>query len=212
MPDSATPRINKQVKLHSFGSRNSPLVIDVETISFKGKQLRIKEINGILYWVSPVVFYHYMIGRRYHIGFRTPDDQLDIVFRSFFGFSKKYFKKLCNKILDAVWEPVTDNILQQAMDALRAGKIADFEHCQVSAEGVYLCRKQHLITWDDLAYDKMYNRLVLNSKTDHAVFTNLELSKCWNVDVLITLLDWLTEQGGLKEIQQTGAKPNTATL
>lgn len=212
MQGAATTHINKQVKLHSFGRRTTPLVVDTETILFKDKQLKISEVDGVLYWVSPIIFYHYMIGRRYHFAFKAGTEQLDIVFRSYFGISNKYFKKQINKVMDAVWGPITDRLLQQHMAQLKAGQAADFGYCQLTAEGIQIPKLQQQIPWHELVYEKKFNRLVLNNKSNHSIYTNIAFRDNWNVDVLITLLDWLTEQGGLQEIQHTGAKPDAATL
>lgn len=192
--------MNKKVKINSFGSRTRLLQLDDNVVRFCGKSIHRKEITGIKYWISQIVFYRFSLGRKYHIGFKTADGQLDLVFRSFFGISNKYFMKLCDKVLDEIWEPVTDKLFRESTGLLAAGQPVDYEYCQLNSQGVLLPKKQQLITWDDLVYEDKHDRLVLSSRSNHGIWTSFEYETYWNIDVLAAVLDWVTQEGGLEEM------------
>jgi hypothetical protein len=199
--------MNEAVRVSSFGGKEKILSIDEETIRFQEKKIPRQEITGIKYWVSAIEFYRFPVGRQYHIGLKTPSDQLNITLKSYFGIGNGYFHRLCNRIIEEIWDPVTDRIWDKAIAVLRAGEAWQVDNCQVSKDGILITRnqvitkKQILISWPDLHYEKKYDRLVLNSKKDPRVWANLYFHDSWNVDLLMALLDWLTREGGLAELQ-----------
>jgi hypothetical protein len=200
--------VNKEVKVSSFGEENNLLLIDSETIRFQEKEMQRDKITGIKYWISAIEFYEFPIGRKYHIGLKTSNEKIDIIFKSYFGVGNSYFFHLCTQIIDEIWEPIIGNILETETVLLSAGGAIQFGHCQISKDGVLISRESRigknrkLIGWTDLQYEKKYDKLVLNSKNDPGVWTNLYFKDCWNIEVLLAFLDWITIENGLAEIQK----------
>ena len=195
------------VKVSSFGKKDKILSIDQEIIRFQDQAIRIMEITEIKYAISVIQFYRFSLGNRYQIGFKTPSQQVNIILKSYFGLQNDYFADLCNRIIAEIWEPVTDSILQANMDLLLAGGTMQVGNCQVSKEGIFITqshaitRQQQFISWEDLYYEEKYDRLVLNSKSDYHIWTNLYFQDTWNIDILIAILDWVTKENGLAELQ-----------
>ena len=200
--------MNEAVKIDSFKRKDKTLLINEVVIQFHEKEIGRSKISGIKYWISTIEFYKFSIGRQYHIGLRTENEQIDIILKSYFGFGNAYFTDLCSRIIDEVWEPVISQVMNSAVDLLIAGEEVQFGQCTVSKDGVLITknnaitRKRSLIGWADLHYQKKYDRLVLNSKSDHKLWTNLYFNKSWNIEILMALLDWITNEDGLQEIQK----------
>src|SRR5688572_3583136 len=95
------------IKEHFYFDDEVSLSIDEEKICFKDKTILSSKITGIRNWSSPLEFYHFTIGRKYYLGFRSEAELIEIVLTSYFGIRSKYFKETLNKILDEVWEPIT---------------------------------------------------------------------------------------------------------
>lgn len=203
--------MKEAVKVNSFGEKDKELAIDEESIQFQGKAIRRNEITGIQYWISAIQFYEFSVGVKYYIGLKTPADQLDITLKCYFGIGNSYFKKLCNQVIDIVWDPVIDQIWNANIDLILSGGAMEVGNCQINKEGIQIskghliAKQQHLIRWEDLDYEKKYDRLVINSKKDHGIYTNLYYRNSWNIDVLMALLDWVTKEGGLAELQKERA-------
>ncbi|MGV3586035.1 MAG: hypothetical protein ACO1OF_03445 [Adhaeribacter sp.] len=200
--------MNETVKVSSFGEKDKALFIDGEIIRFQNKEIRQENITGIRYWISAIEIYEFIIGRNYYIGLKTPDEQLDINFKSYFGFSNSYFSKICKQVIDKIWEPAYERIWNRETDKLIAGDVIKFGHCQLSNKGVLilkenlLSRKEQEISWMDLSYEKKYDRLVLNSTSNPNIWTNIYYKDSWNIEILMALLDWITKENGLEEMQQ----------
>lgn len=198
----------EEVKASSFGEKNIPLLIDNEIIRFQEKEIQWKKITEIKYWISAIEFYKFPIGRKYHIGLKTSVEKIDIIFKSYFGIGNSYFSNLCTQIIDEIWEPIIENILKMGTDKLSNGGAIQFGHCQISREGVHITKgnmiskSQKLIEWKDFEYEKKYDKLVLNSKKDQSIWTNLYFEDCWNIEVLMAFLDWITKEDGLEAIQK----------
>jgi hypothetical protein len=200
--------VNEAVRTNSFKGKDKTLLIDEELIRFDEKEIERSKISGIRYWISAIEFYKFPIGRKYHIGLKTENEQIDIILKSYFGVGNAYFTDLCNRIIDEVWEPVIAQIMNPAVDLLIAGEEVRFGHCTLRKDGVLITKnnaitkKQSLISWADLHYQKNYDRLTLNSKSDHRLWTNLYFNESWNIEILMALLDWITIEDGLEEIQK----------
>ncbi|MEJ8802154.1 hypothetical protein [Pontibacter sp. H249] len=191
------------LKVNSFGKADKPLLIDDGMIQYNGKTIKIDQIIGIRYWISSIEFYKFTIGRKFCIGFKTQSDQLDITFRSWFGVGNDYFYGISSKIIDEIWNPVNEQVLNREAEALSKGGVVRFGNCHLSRVGVILVRggkKEQLQTigWEDLIYEKKYDRLVIGSKSDHSLFMNLYYEDSWNIEVLMGLLDWITKENGLE--------------
>ncbi|WP_146153684.1 hypothetical protein [Adhaeribacter arboris] len=192
--------VNEKVKVNSFGKKDKFLRITGTTIQFKNKQIQREEITEIIYDVHIIVFYRFSVGRRYYIGLRTPTQQLDLVFKSFFGLSLDYFTELCNRITEEIWEKTTDKIWAENKKLLLAGKAVHVGNCQISKKGMVLTKQQKHIGWENLHYEVLHDRLVINHSADSSIWTNLYFENTWNIDILIALLDWITKDNGLAEM------------
>jgi hypothetical protein len=183
------------------------LSVNKETIRFGETTIRREEITEIKYWIGGIQFYRFLVGRWYHIGLKTPANQVNIILKVYLGIGNDYFSDLCSRIIDEIWEPVTDRLYNKNKELLLAGGTMLVGTCQVSKAGILINRsngfssKQKRISWDDLDYEKKYDRLVLNSKSDPGAWVNLYFQHTWNIDILMTLLDWVTKENGLAELQ-----------
>ena len=190
------------VKTHSLGEKDKLIFITGEFIQYEKKVLNLNEITGIHSWISGIQFYRFLIGRKYHIGLKTPTDQINFLFTCYFGISQKYFNKLYNQVLGKIWEPVTTRIWNLNYELVKAGGAMQVGNCQLSKDGILLIRQKKQINWDDFYYEIKYDRVVLNSKTDSTLWMNLYFKDTWNLDVFISLLDWITKENGLSELKQ----------
>ncbi|MDQ3292514.1 MAG: hypothetical protein M3Q05_14600 [Bacteroidota bacterium] len=192
--------MNEKVKVSSFVGKNKALIITEDTIQFENLIIQREEVTEIIYDIQAIVFYRFNIGRKYHIGLKTPNQHLNLLFRSYFGINREYFTDLCNRIIDKIWEKTTDQIWARKKQLLLAGGVVQVGNCQISKTGIVLTKQQKQIPWENLHYEVLYNRVVLNHKNDPTIFTNLYFVNTWNIDILIALLDWITKENGLAEL------------
>lgn len=200
--------MNEIIKVSSLGEKNKRLIIDDKVFSFNDQKIPFNQVTGLKYGVSLMPFYRFSVGRKYHIGLKTPTDQVDLVLRSYFRMSNSYLQSIYNQIIELIWEPVTDQLLSQSMDLLLTGQTFGVGNCRISKAGIVinkdagLTKKPQLISWDDLSYEEKYDRLVLNSKNNQSIWTNLYFLDNWNVDILMAILDWLYKEDGLAELSK----------
>lgn len=201
-------KVDEVIRTNSFEQEHVPIKISNGLVVFDGKEIRLNEVTGIKSGLKLIQLYIFPIGREYRIALKTPSDQLDIVFKSYFRIGNEYFDDLFDQILDEIWEPVTDRLLAENIELIAAGGVMAVGNCRVDKEGVSvitdaaLSRRFDLIPWSDLDYDMKHDRLVISSKSNHQVWTNLYFLDTWNVDILTAILDWVFEEDGLAELKQ----------
>ena len=61
----------------------------------------------------------------------------------------------------------------------------------VKKDGILLYN--FLIEWDDLVYQKNYNRLTINSRSNTKIWANLHYTETDNVQLLMSFLEWKFE-------------------
>ena len=195
--------MNEAIKLNSFGPKNQVLLINREVIQFNHQTLLRKDIIGIKQYASALQFYRFRVGEQHYLGLKTATTQIDILLTCYFNIDQDYFIDLENRITEEIWEQTTDQIWLTYKNTLLHNGVITVGNCQISRPGILLHRdnalspKQELITWPALQYEVLHDRLVLNNQSDYAVYTNLYFKDTWNVDVLIALLDWITQENGL---------------
>jgi hypothetical protein len=93
--------------------------------------------------------------------------------------------------------------VDESIDIIRNRQSLDIGKCQVSERGITWSGK--LIQWSDLSYQKNYNRLTINSKSNLKVYTNLYYLENFNVDVLLGILHWIYKGDGIQQLTCTNS-------
>ncbi|QNF31849.1 hypothetical protein HUW51_03610 [Adhaeribacter swui] len=200
--------MNETIKLSSFGRKNKVLLINEEVIQFNRRTIFRKDIIGIKQYAKALQFYRFRVGEQHYLGLKTATQQLDILLTCYFDIDQDYFLDLEDRITAAIWEQTTDQIWLRHKEILKNNGTIAVGHCQVSRTGITLHKatdltgKPLLITWPELHYQILHDRLVLNNQTDYAIYTNLYFKDTWNLDVFIALLDWITQENGLGELPE----------
>jgi alpha-D-ribose 1-methylphosphonate 5-triphosphate synthase subunit PhnG len=207
MEDQVCPKFEEKVRLHPFGVRKYLLSVDHHGLSFRDQSLAFDQVTDLRFGAEAIPFYRSSVGVTYQINLKASRRQLNIVFRSFFGLMEDFYTTLYNEVVACIWERVSDRLVQEKMDLLQAGRAFEVGDCTVSKAGVTLkistgfSKKAYVVPWDDLTYEKLYNRLVLNSKSNQQIYTSLHYMETWNVDIFMALLDRLYHPDG--ETQKT---------
>lgn len=128
------------------------------------------------------------IGSRYVVELTTADDKIKIDFASYFGAFKQRQRENFNMFLDFIWDSTVVRLVNSMADDLDNGKVFSIGKCSVTANGILV--KDFLIEWNDLSYQRNYNRLTLNSKSNASIWTNLYYTETDNVHVLMNFLEW----------------------
>jgi hypothetical protein len=198
--------VNEAIKLNSFGPKNKVLLINREIIQFNRQTIARRDITGIKQYASAMQFYRFRIGEQHYLGLKTATGQIDILLTCYFGIDQHYFIDLQNRIIEEIWEQTTDQIWLAHTNTLLNNGVVMVGNCQISRQGILLIKnnaltpKQQQIKWAELQYEVLHNRLVLNNQNDYAVYNNLYFKDTWNIDVFISLLDWITQENGLGEM------------
>jgi hypothetical protein len=198
--------INEEIRLASFGARSHTLLLNDKQLVFDDTEISLPAISHFKFGIKIIQLGMFPLGRRYQINLKTPDTQLDLVFRAYFGIGNKYFNRVFEMLVNGIWSHIGERLFREAIDLILSGKTFSTGNCTVSRQGIILnqdtplAKKQHLIPWAEVGYEKKYNRLVINSKSNHRIWANLYFMDDWNVDVLMDVLDWLFKEGGLAEL------------
>lgn len=196
--------MNEAIKLNSFGRKNKVMLINKEVIQFNRQTIARKDIIGIKQYARAMQFYRFRVGEQHYLGLKTPNEQIDILLTSYFNINQDYFTDLENRIIAEIWEQTTDQIWHNFKNILLNNGTVTIGNCQISQNGILLTRNNglvpqpQLINWLELHYQILHDRLVINNQTDYSVYTNLYFKDTWNIDILIALLDWITQENGLQ--------------
>lgn len=199
-------RIDKNIKVHSFGEKKHTLTADEHVLSFNGQVIFLKDVTHFKFGLQPIQVYRFAVAWKYQLSLKTATQQLDIIFKSYFNLRNRYFYKLFHHLSDIVWQQIGDRLFQETVALLTAGGVWQVGNCRLSKEGIRISRpglraeQQHLLPWADVSYEKKHDRLVINSKSNPGFWTNLYYLEHWNVDTAMNVLDWLLEEDGLRQL------------
>jgi len=197
---------SEQIKLNSLGSKQHPIYLDKEKIAFAETEIQLGQISDLKFGLTLMQFYRFSLGTQYALSFKSPDKEINLVFRNYLDLSNYYFDTLYYQILDTVWDQVADRLLNEKKQQLQSESGLIINHCVFQKQGITIYRRnlfsaqKDIITWEDLIYQKKYDRLSIYSKRNSQVWTNLFYTDTWNVEFLMLILDWLYEQNGLAEL------------
>ena len=172
---------------HTIKINNSLAVVDGNLV-YGNRRVELASITHIRFGWLPIRLEMFRLGDRYLLKLRTAETKVNINIRSLFGFESKKRYEQFNHLLNVIWEDTVRRLFYEMKEKVLRGEIVTTGKCEISERGILL--KGFLITWDDLLYQKNYNRLTLNSKSDRTVWTNLYYTETDNVQVLIEFLDW----------------------
>jgi hypothetical protein len=195
MKKNAPPAIQKEIKLHPFAARKHLLSVNQASISFRGQTFAFDQITEMRYGIESIPFYRDSLGYTYHIHLKASHRRMDLVFRSLFGLNEEFYADLFSQLIDLIWDNAGERLVEEKWGLLQQGKPVEVGNCELTAEGITFrmrsgfTTRSRFVDWDDLTYEKLYNRLVLNSSSDLNIYTTLPYTETWNVDVLIDLLD-----------------------
>lgn len=197
------PEIDQNIKLNSFTRKEKALLLNDEYISLAAKKIRLNDITHFKFGISGLQAGMFVVGRKYEVHIKTTTDRFNLVFRSYFRLNIKYFNQLFHLVINGVWLRTGDRLLSEMIAAVKANQDLKFGHCTVQKTGITFYKnsknpkKEFFISWQDLSYDKKYDRLVLNSKKDSRRWLNIYYLHTWNAEVLIEFLDWVYKENEL---------------
>jgi hypothetical protein len=197
--------LDELIYTSSFDREKERLKISQDIISFEKKEFELRKTVELKYGVAPIQVDMFTIGRKYIIELKNPEKRFAITFRSYFGISNNYFSDLYTKIINGIWNMTGLRIVHEAIQKLKSGETFKVGDYSISQNGILI--KNVLVSWDNLSYQKNYDRLTLNHKTNHKVWTNVYYLETYNFDVIIGILDWIYKHEGLQELE--GCSNNT---
>lgn len=188
------------VKTSSFTSEKKRVTVTKEEIIINDKGLHLAEVTEFLYGLEPIQLDMFYIGTKYIIDLKTPNNQLSIVFKTYWGLSRKDIYNHYTHILNSIWEKTGVRLVNNAIDRILMDELIVVGNCTIAKRGILF--KDVLTEWDNLSYQRTYNKLVLNNKSNSKIYTNLYRTKTYNIDVLTNILDWVFKSEGIKELQK----------
>lgn len=167
------------------------LTVAGDRLSYHGKTMFLPDVTAVRFGWLPIRFYHFTIGSRWMLVLKTTDREIKINYPSYFGmFQDRQYEKF-NTLLNVIWDSTVQRLLHAMMHELDKGKIITIGKCAVSKDGISL--SNFLIKWNDLVYQKNYNRLTINSRSRSDIWTNLHYTETDNVQLLMSFLEWKFE-------------------
>lgn len=151
------------------------------------KRISLESVTGMKYGWMPIRLDMYTIGSRYLLELTSPDQIVQVNFRSWFGIQKENQNARFSALMDAIWEATVVRLLNEMVDRINEGVTVHVGQCDINVSGIMLRTFQ--VPWDDLSYQKNYNKLTINSKSNASVWTNLYYTETSNVHILKYFLD-----------------------
>jgi hypothetical protein len=195
--------LKQLIKLTSFSNSDKLLKIEDNALQFDSAKIQLQSVKEFKYGIEPIQVDMFFVGRKFIIDLKSNEENIKIIFKSYFGFSKNYFNNLFNNILNKIWQETAVRISDDSIEKVLKGETIVVGKCQVFRLGIKI--NNFLISWHDLTYKLNYNRLTINCKSNSTVWTNLYYIKDYNVDVLMAILDWLYKHQGLEEIEKSAS-------
>jgi hypothetical protein len=198
--------LHEKIRMNSFGERIHLLFLNSTQLILNDTKINLTEISHFKFGVKIWQLGMFPVGRSYYISLKTPTQKLNLVLRSFFGIRDGYLAKLYERLADNISLKIGERLFREAVTVLKTGNSFNIGPCTVDKQGISLrtspSNNLPLIPWHDLSYAKKYDRLVINSKSKRQIWFNLYFLEHWNVEVLMDVLDWLFEEGGLPELAE----------
>jgi hypothetical protein len=167
---------------------NESISIEDGYLIFRNNKIALDSITGIRFGWLPIRLEMFRVGDRYLLEIRNHEQNLKINLRSYIGIRKHAQYERFNHLLNEIWDMTVTRLFHDMKRRVILGETVGIGKCQISNDGILY--KEFFITWNDLLYQKYYNRLTLNSKSNLSIWTNLYYTKTENVHVLIEFLDW----------------------
>lgn len=167
---------------------NDSISIENDYLIFKHNKIALRTITGIKFGWLPIRVEIFRVGDRYLLEVNNQEQKLSINMRSYFGIRKDAQYEKFNYLLNEIWDRTVTRLFHETKDRIMRRETMRIGKCEINNQGIVY--KDFLITWDDLLYQKYYNRLTLNSRSDLSIWTNLYYTETDNVHVLIAFLDW----------------------
>lgn len=189
------------IKITSFGKKEKKVHIIGNLLTYDKKTINLDDVTEMRYGVKPYQIYRFYIGWNYCIDLKTKDAQIKIEFISFLKFSINYFNELIQRIIKKIWSYTMPRIVNESINKIISGQVIQVDKYQLSKQGINWNNKQ--IAWCDLNYQKNYDRLTINSKSNIKIWTNIYYLELYNADVIVYVCDWVIKQDGLNNTSPT---------
>ena len=193
--------MEESLRYKSFDVREKQIKITDTQITYDDKTIVLNDVLSLRYNTEHIEFDMFSVGTKYNINISTEHDEINIIFKSYFGFSNSYFYKHYVNIVNKIWESAGDRLIDEAIEQIKQGKTITVGKCVISKEGISF--KKQLTEWQDLSYQKNYDRITLNNHRNYKIWTNLYYRETPNFDILVCILDWIYKHDGLEEIKNS---------
>ncbi|TPG32107.1 hypothetical protein [Flavobacterium pectinovorum] len=179
------------------------LILNQNEIKFDSKDL--KNDSFITFQKDEIAEYHFgvnwmqykfVFGREYVISIRNHDNQvMKINFKTYFGRRKNEYHKLCNEILDSLWDlyfkDIATNYInrQELGEEFKIGKVSFTKDGLNILSNASLKSKSEFIPWEKVRFKSYVTYFALYSKDD-AININCGYSylKDWNTNILHSVI------------------------
>lgn len=155
---------------------------------YYNQKIALTDVTAIKFGWLPIRLDMFRIGGRYVVELKTVDQKIRMNFRSYFGLFRKRQYERFNTLLDVIRDATIVRLINEMVADIDSGQTVAVGKCAVRADGILL--KNFFITWEDLFYQRNYNRLTINSNSRADIWTNLYYTETDNVHVLMQFLDW----------------------
>ena len=131
---------------------------------YNKKKINLANVTAVKFGWLPIRLDMYTIGGRYTVELKTSDEKMKLSFPYYFGIFKERQGDKFEMLLEAIWDMTVVRLLNTMIDDIKRGHSVSIGQCLVRPDGILY--KKFLIPWEDLSYQKNYNRLTINSKSN----------------------------------------------
>ena len=199
--------LKTELKSNGIGVKKRSVNITRLFTEVNGKQLKHAEIDGIRYGIINQFTNGIATGTTYEIGLRskTGEELKILMFKN--PRNKDEGMALYNKLLDSLWYACTSSMVTDYHNALLEGKEVKVGRFTLTQNGVKIKvwklfgGKEHFVEWKDVGKNISNGRLVLSSISNKKIHASEGLKDSWNAVVILSLLDWLWEEGRVYKLK-----------
>src|SRR5262245_18594982 len=105
-----------EISRPAFTFIDKSIVVDNNTLLVDNKTLSLLVVTSIKYGWAPIRIDMYTTGGRDTIELKTPQNKLQVSFRSYFGISKQQQSEKFHKLLEAVWDATVVRLHDEMVD------------------------------------------------------------------------------------------------
>jgi hypothetical protein len=154
----------------------TPDYLEWENRDLKGREfsrLNKSDIVDFKHGMDWIVWYKFTVGRQFSITFKDQrNEELKILFKSFFGLHKKNNQKYSD-IIENIWRLYHSDIVDNFLNSFYNHGEAEIQGIRLRNEGIELREQKEMIPWNKVATKDYYKYFAIYHQDNSAIHSRV---------------------------------------